>query len=87
MGLEIDRLYDNLKSVIISSLQEANRISICTDLSKPGFTPSFLGVIAHYFSHQDKQRHYVMLAVSRSPPPPPHNAENIFETVNLVMDQ
>ena len=86
MGLEIDRLYDNLKSVIMSSLQGANSISICTDIwSKPGFTASFLGVTAHYFSHQDKQRHNVTLAVSRLPPP--HNAVKIFNALNLVLEQ
>ena len=86
MGLEIDRLYDNLKSVIMSSLQGANRISICTDIwSKPGFTASFLGITAHYFSHQDKQRHNITLAVSRLPPP--HNAEKILDTVNSVLEQ
>jgi len=86
LGVEIENLYSNVKSKISSSLQNARFISICTDIwSKPGMTASFLGITAHYFSHQDSQRHNVTLAVSRLPSP--HTADRILETFDTVMSQ
>jgi len=48
-------------------------------------TTPFLGVTAHYFSHKDKQRCNVTLAVTRLPPS--HTATKIHDTINLVLDQ
>ena len=64
----------------------SHQACICTDIwSKPGLTASFLGITAHYFSHQDSQCHIVTLAVSRLPSP--HTADRILETFDTIMCQ
>ena len=48
-------------------------------------TASFLGITAHYFSYQDRQRHNVTLAVSRLPSP--HTADRILEAFDAIVCQ
>ena len=83
LGIEIENLYGNFKRKISSSLQNDRIISIRTDIwSKPGMTASFLGITAHYFSYQDRQRHNVTLAVSRLLSP--HTADRILEAFDAI---
>ena len=84
MGIEIERVYQNVKAKISESLKGANKISICTDIwSTPGMTASFLGITAHYFCSSDNQRHTITLAVRHLPSP--HTAEMISETVEDIL--
>ena len=48
-------------------------------------TASFLGVTAHYYTHEDKRRHQVTLAVKRFPPP--HTAQRVAEALNAVVSE
>ena len=77
-------MFTELRAKLASCLQYAHLISICADIwSKPGMTASFLGVTAHYFSHQDNQHHSVTLAVRRFPSP--HTADRVFEAVEGII--
>ena len=76
---EIQCVFTELRAKLASSLQYAHLISICADIwSKPGMTASFLGVTAHYFSHQDNHRHSITLAVL-------HTADRVFEAVEGII--
>ena len=52
---------------------------------KKGMPSSYLGVTTHFFSRQDHRRHKVTLTVKRMPHP--HNAENIREILNEVLQE
>ena len=55
LGKDIDLLYTKLKQNISLSLENARRISLCSDIwSKQGMTASFLGMTAHFFTYLDK---------------------------------
>jgi hypothetical protein len=61
---EIEKVYASLIDNLTSALENAHRISFCTDIwTKAGISGSFLGVTAHFFTIHSKQQHQVTLAV------------------------
>ena len=83
IGIEIEKVYQNVKGKISDSFKGACKISIFADIwSKPGMTASFLGITAHYFCSSDNQCHTITLAVRHLPSP--HTAE-ISNTVEDIL--
>lgn len=86
LGKDIDDLYINLKHNMSLKLNDAKRISLCSDIwSKQGMTASFLGVTAHFFTFSDKQHHNLTLAVRRFESP--HTAERIAALLQLIVHE
>ena len=84
IGIEIEKVYQNVKGKISDSLKGASKISTCADIwSKPGMTASFLDITAHYFCSSDNQYHTITLAVCHLPSP--HTAEIISKTVEDIL--
>jgi hypothetical protein len=68
---------NSLKSIIKKSLP--NNTDIWT---KKGMSASFLGVTAHYYTHEDKQRHQVTLAVRGFSSP--HTSQQVAGALGAV---
>ena len=83
IGIEIEKVYQNVKGKISDGFKGACKISIFADIwSKPGMRASFLGITAHYFCSSDNQCHTITLAVRHLPSP--HTAK-ISKTVEDIL--
>ena len=81
-----DKILIDMRATIGTRLQDARKVSICTDIwSKKGMSSSCLGITAHFFSQKDHLRHRVTLAVRRMPSP--HTARNICAVVQEVLSE
>ena len=64
LAKEINKLYLSMSDVIKYHLSSATTIHFTTDLwTKKDLTSSYLGITAHFFSHNDSEYHSVLLAM------------------------
>ena len=71
LGVLIDKTMVHMKTNIQAVLQGAHKINFCADIwTKKGFTSSYLGVTAHFFSPTDGHIRHATLAVQHLPHPP-----------------
>jgi hypothetical protein len=81
---DIEKMYNSLKFTLASTLDNAHRICFCTNIwTKAGMSASFLGVIAHFFTPNDRKRHHITLAVQRFESP--HTAARVAEVLHNVV--
>ena len=70
LGVLIDKTVVHMKTNIQAVLQGARKINFCADIwTKKGFTSSYLGVTAHFFSPTDGHIRHATLAVRHLPHP------------------
>ena len=86
LGKDIEIVYTKLKKNISLVLENAKRISLCSDIwSKQGMMGSFLGVTAHCFTFLDKKCHSITLAVRRFESP--HTGRRIAALLQTIVDE
>ena len=83
---EIEQIYQTMKQRISLTLEHAKKINLCGDIwTKPGMTASFLGLTAHFFTHNDKKAHNITLAVRRFPSP--HTGKRKADLLDLIVNE
>lgn len=86
LGEEIEKVYNGLKQRIQEILGRTRRCTFCSDIwSKKGMSASFLGITVHCFTHDDKKKHSITLAVRRFESP--HTNERIAELFHSILDE
>jgi hypothetical protein len=86
LDLQMESLYLELKGKIASKMEEARKVSMCTDIwSRKSLTQSFIGITVHFFTPSDHKRHVATLAVGV--PPSPHTGDSIEEMVRTIISE
>ena len=86
IGKELDLIYSKLRRDLTESLNSAERISLCADIwSKKGMSAAFLGLTAHCYHREKKQKYNVTIAVRRFESP--HTAERVTRMVDNILDE